>query len=165
MLSCYYSKLVSYQLELHYERVVLVKKMKKMIAIVVVCVLLSSMGGAFAAEFETTQNIPVTPFYLYAKSVSASLSFSGTTAKCNSTITGTSSVSSMKATLTLSRVNDNGTLTYINSWNFSNSNSIQLACNSTASVTKGYTYQLDVSAVVTKNGESETITGSAVATC
>lgn len=106
-------------------------------------------------NFEKAVNPPGLELYwVNTASIEQNISFSGNTATCTGVIRGNANVNSITATFTLRRVNSNGTLTTLKTWN-SSSNSRTLNFSGTYStVTKGETYRLSVSAVVTTSGGS-----------
>lgn len=114
------------------------------------CVLLWSVPITANAE-------NIHPYYTDTNRVQLTLTFSSNNATCSGTIsgkTGTTSITNCTITIT----DSNGIVAA--SWDGISSNSSVLTFKRTASVTKGETYTLSVTATVNRNGSSETVSGS-----
>lgn len=98
----------------------------------------------------------ITPYYTNTSQVQVGLSFSGTAANCTSAIIGLSGTTKITATLSLYRVSSTGSLTLLKSWSASSSTMV-LNIGQTYAASKGYTYRLSVSAQVTRNGSTESV--------
>lgn len=127
---------------------------KRMISVVIALVML--LAAIPFVTVSASTNDMVTPFYTNTSSITASLSFSGTTAQCYSTVTGLSGTTQITATMYLYQVNSDGTLSLLNSWNASSSGTL-LTVSGTNVVTSGSTYRLLITANVTRNGTTESV--------
>lgn len=109
--------------------------------------------------------VDISPMYVNTADINVSLSFSGTTANCSTTITGLSGTTKISASMTLERKNTNGTYTLMKSWPAESVNSSMLSTSKTYSVTSGYTYRLSVNGSVTRNSTTESVSLSAEKYC
>jgi hypothetical protein len=123
---------------------------KKLVAWLVVLAVIAGMGVPALAY------VGISPMYTNVSYVNMNLTFSGTTANCSSTIQGLSGTTSITATYTLQRKETNGSYTTLKTWTPSASG-MTLRLNETHTVTSGYTYRLSVTASVTRNGTTETV--------
>jgi hypothetical protein len=125
--------------------------MKRASTIILIFAMLVSLGAiSTSANTAIKENPPDASIdWANVNSISLTLSFSGTTANCSGRISGRSDVNSILATFTLRRVNSDGTTTFLRNWaSSSNTSSLNFSA-SHSPVTKGETYRLEVSAVVT----------------
>lgn len=131
---------------------------KKTLAFLLSCVLLSMViMPALASPI-------ITPFYTNTVSLSGTLSFSGAKATCTSTVIGRSGTSGITLTLNLERKNANGTYTLVKSWSTTTTEEYAIMSKDYY-VSTGYTYRLTSIANVTRNGTTETVTGSTEEYC
>jgi hypothetical protein len=144
--------------------------MKRAIIIVMVFVMVLSLGVVSVSAATNNNAIKEIPpdmelDWANVTSISLGISYSGTTATCSGLIRGISSVNSISATFTLRRVNANGTTTLVRTWSESSSTSSLNFSGSHSPVSKGETYRLEVSAVVTTtSGGRETVWDSVTRT-
>ena len=142
--------------------------MKSLVSMLVAAVLLLSPVSASASGYAaqnnqvTSANVGIVPFWTLLSAAGLNITYSGTTATCTATVTGVSSVNSITANFTLSRVNANGSLTSVRTWFNQSSSTNQLSFSGTYSpVSSGQTYQLDMVATLkTSGGASETVSRS-----
>ena len=99
--------------------------------------------------------IPIQPFWTNVSEVRPTLSFSGTTANCSAFVQGFSGTTKIAATVTLARKNGNSWTT-VKTWT-QTANSTVLTWSGTQSITTGNTYRLTITANVTRNGTTETV--------
>jgi len=105
----------------------------------------------------------IVPFrWTNTDSITVGLSFTGTTANCTARIIGMPGTTRIAATVTLERL-DGGVYRQEKSWTQSVSGE-RLDFSQTHSVTRGFTYRLTVTADVTRNGQTETVTASTTRT-
>ena len=96
--------------------------------------------------------------YALIEQVVLDLSFKGTTAYCSAEVVGNSDVTSITATITLQRVESNGTYTTVKLWSGLSAAGNYFSWSGTASVQAGYSYRLKLVAVAHSNSGSETTT-------
>lgn len=136
--------------------------MKRLVAFL--CVLLLMLPMSMAAVSPVPPGEIEVLRYDNASTIGLSLTFSGTLASCEGTVTGKTGTTNISATLTLERVNADGTRTFIYSWsNSSESKFLRVAGE--RYVTRGYKYRLTIDTVVTKNGVDERITDYVEKSC
>jgi len=123
------------------------------------------IGDAKAARDIAFNPIEVAPKYVHAAIVNAQLSFSGTTATCTGAATGKSGTTSITLYMTLQVKSANDRYTTIKAWPAEKTAAENAQMRKTQSVTRGCTYRLNVSAVVLRNGTSETVSKSTEGTC
>ena len=97
--------------------------------------------------------------WVHTVSCTATLSFTGTTANCGTVVIGATGTTRITATMTLHRVNADGSLTRLNGWSHA-VNGATLVMAETHTVTSGHTYRVTVNASVTRNGETEHVSNS-----
>ena len=117
---------------------------KKIIALFLALILLTSATGAFAFNTQTAREEISTSKYVDIAKITPGFSVSGTTATYKLTVVGNNNVTSLKATLQIQKKNSNGT--YSNSgtaWT-AESSSNYLYTSGTKTVTSGGTYRLKV---------------------
>ena len=133
-------------------------KLKKIVALCMVLAMLV-MAVPSVGSLALDGTVPITSYYTNTSQVQVGLSFTGTTANCSSTIIGFSGTTKITATLSLYRINANGSLTLLKSWTASSSITM-LNIGETYAVSAGYTYRLSVSAQVTRNATTESVSNS-----
>jgi len=101
--------------------------------------------------------IGIAPYWENVSRINMTLSSSNNTASADVSIFGMTGTTSINATITLSRVNSNGTLTTVRTWSNQSSSSSLFTFSGTNAITSGNTYRLSVSATVIRNGVSETV--------
>jgi len=101
--------------------------------------------------------VDVAPHWENVSDISITLSSSNNTASTNVSIFGRAGTTSINATITLSRVNSNGTLTTVRTWSNQSSQNSTFTFSGTHAITSGNTYRISVSATVIRNGVSETV--------
>lgn len=111
----------------------------------------------YALSYEFAEPVVIEPFWDNVDRINMSLSSSGSTAFCDVTIRGRSGATHISATITLARVNPNGTRTIVRTWSASSASS-SLAFTGSNVINSGSTYRLTVSARVTRNGFTELVT-------
>lgn len=130
--------------------------MKQTVAwLVVVVVLAGLMVSALASE-----TVGQSPMSVSLSKIDTLLTFDGTTAKCSGTVQGLSGTTGITATYTLQRKETNGTYTTLKTWANLSASGTTLRFSDTYTITKGYTYRLSVTANVTRNGTTETVSSS-----
>jgi len=92
-------------------------------------------------------------------SVTTTLAFSGNTATCKAQVDALGGTTSIKGTMVLYQKNTNGTYTEVARWTKNSSNSTLIMSEKHSPITSGKTYKLTISANVTLNGTTETVTG------
>ena len=137
---------------------------KKVIVLGSMALLLSSQGivGPMAIQAAEEMRVGSTDNILRwanASRVAVDLSFDGGKAECTGIVYGKSGTTKISATFTLERKNANGTYTHVTSW-YTSTSGLSLNFFEATSVSSGYTYRLKVSASVTCNGTTETVSTS-----
>jgi hypothetical protein len=129
---------------------------KKMLALCLAAILV------FTAAPITQASAAVTPLWINTSTVSTAILFSGTDATCQVSINALSG-STIEADIYLYKQNANGTYSLEESWLDETSASI-FFFSEPYTVISGKTYKLSVTAVVTRNGTSETVSSSVTRT-
>jgi len=134
---------------------------KKVISLMLALTLLLSAIPAFAAadrESERANPVEDPAKYTEVATVSPGLSVSGKTASCSVSISGTTKVTKISATLQLQKKNSSGTyVNYGTSWK-AESKSNYLYHSTTKTVDTGGTYRLKVSAIASYSNGSSLVT-------
>lgn len=135
-------------------------KIARPVAIVLAATLLLSQNVHAAQESSHLHILPfafeITPMWVNTNDVKLELGFANGSAQCTGRVTGNIGTSKITATFILERKNSNGTYSFEKSWSES-VNGRTLTFSDTYAVTKGYTYRLSVTATVTKDEVTETI--------
>jgi len=139
-----------------------VKKSGKYLAMVMVLVLFC----AFPVPVKATLTTPAEEIQILAwentSSILSGITFSGSTANCSCSVNGYSGTTNVSATYELQQ-KINGTFYTIKTWSASASRAY-LDWSGSYSVSSGYTYRLYITALVTRNGTTETVNSSVTAT-
>jgi len=131
-------------------------KRKYMLLLMTLLIALSMQATVLAnTTTETAVYQPINPLWQNVNQANARLTFSGTTAHCNVTITGFSGTTRITATMRLERVVGNTAVT-VRTWTQTVDGS-RLTMNESATVTTTGNYRLRVDATVVRNGVSESI--------
>ena len=112
-----------------------------------------------SAAMQNSEIVEFQPFWDTSTRVSPMLSGSGNTAFANVTITGRPGTTQILATITLSRVAPNGSLTTVRTWANQGVSGSHFSFSGSNAVTSGNTYRLTVSANVTRDGVTEHVSG------
>jgi hypothetical protein len=102
----------------------------------------------------------VVPFWANVSSIVVSMPLSGTTATCKVTINALSETTSIVADVYLYKKTASGGYTLETSWLDESSSSSVFTFSETYTVISGATYKLSVTAGVTRNGTTETVSNS-----
>ncbi len=131
----------------------------KKIAVVVLALALSvqSLSNSRSLAASTDNGISVQSVTTDSITTLLSIDSDGAT-RCKTTIIGKSNTTRIEGTMKLKKVTSSGTTT-VKSWNISCNDRILIVSKTCYLLSKG-TYRLDVKVKVTRNGVSETITGS-----
>ncbi|MCL2356362.1 MAG: hypothetical protein FWC70_04260 [Defluviitaleaceae bacterium] len=113
------------------------------------------MSVAASLAHEPAGYISVQPLWSNVERASATLSFSGTTAHCRTTITGLPGTTRINALMRLERV-EGGNVVWSRSWS-QVVNGSMLTMNESAAITASGNYRLRVHASVLRNGTWEDI--------
>ena len=105
----------------------------------------------------TGMYVPIQPHWDNVDSINMALTASDGTATGAVSIRGKSGTTQITATITLSRVAANGSLTTVRTWSNQSTNGSTFTFSGTNAVTSGGTYRLSVSANVTRNGVAENV--------
>lgn len=89
--------------------------------------------------------------------VYAELDISGSTAQADVTVRGATGTTKITGSIKLMQIDSNGNETGIKTWSNLSSSSEILEVSKSCSVTKGYSYRLDVTMAVKCNNRSETV--------
>jgi len=111
----------------------------------------------FIAPMECKASM-IQPMWANTSSVSVGLSFSGTQANCSTIIQGAAGTSKITATIRLERKTGTNSYTTVKTWSNESTTSARLIFADSYTVSTGYTYRLTVTANVTRNGTTETVT-------
>lgn len=131
------------------------KSRKTLIVLALVITMLSTMT-AFAAAPTSSVGV-IQPYWTNTSDVGVSMSVNGTTASCSAIVEGYSGTTKIVADITLERKAANGTYTTVKTWTNQSVSGTRLSFTDTCSITKGYTYRLTITAKVTRNGSTETV--------
>ena len=101
--------------------------------------------------------IAITPFWVNTSEVTVTLSYSGTTAIRSGVIDGLPGTTRIVADFVLERRISNNNYTVVKRFPTRTVNSASLRFSDNTTITKGETYRLSVTAVVTRNGTTETV--------
>lgn len=135
-----------------------------MITVVCLCLILGANVNAMAAETRAnTAVMGFEPLWQNVASIGLNMTFSNGTVTSTSTVSGQAGTTAISATFTLSRRNTNGTLTAVDTWTATHGTNTRVltSLRTTRNQSAG-TYQLRISASVTRNGTVETVTESLV---
>lgn len=144
-------------------------KIKKLVTCcLTMVVIVSAMSGinalsAYEADSSTVASESATGMPLRwtnTSSVNTMLSYSGTTAKCKVEIDAFSGTTSIVANMYLYKKNADNTYSLVASWLNQTASGDYLYVSKEKTIISGTTYKLEVSAKVTRNGYTETVTGS-----
>jgi hypothetical protein len=102
----------------------------------------------------------IAPFWTNTSTVTVSILLSGTSATCEAEVVGFPGTTSITGNMYLYKKNQNGTFTLLKSWLNQSVSGNVLEMSESYTVTGGVTYKLSVSAVVTRNGTSESVSNS-----
>jgi hypothetical protein len=102
-------------------------------------------------------NIAIQPYWTNVSSVSVSLSSSGKTAYCDATVSAYSGTTKIAAIMVLEQKNADGTYSHVKTWSGLSTISSYLSVGKTHTITPGRTYRLTITADVTRNGTTETV--------
>lgn len=131
--------------------------MRKLVAILCAVMMAVGLGvSASAAVLPDTMQ----PNYVNAAAVDELLTFNGTLAKCEASVTGMSGTTSITATIMLDKVNSNGTLSRVETWSGLSVKGSYLSFSDSRNCVRGNTYRLTVDTTVVRNGYSERIVTS-----
>jgi hypothetical protein len=131
--------------------------MKKRVAAISLALILVAMVLPVQAQAQT---IGIMPLYTNTSSISVFISFSGTQATCEADVIGKTSTSKISITLSIQRLESNGTYTTVKTWPEESKNSGDFYLSKTYTCEKGKSYRTHVTAKVTRNGTTETVTSN-----
>ena len=131
-------------------------KSRKTIVVLMIAVMMCSTN-TLAQTPSSNPPIVIQPFWTNASEVNPKLSFDGTTATCSAIVKGFSGTTKITATAKLGRKTGTSTYTTVKTWSDLSVNGATLTFSDTYTVTKGYTYRLTISADVTRNGTTESV--------
>ncbi|MBQ8687572.1 MAG: hypothetical protein IJ512_03340 [Ruminococcus sp.] len=136
--------------------------MKKLITMLTAVSMLTGMA-AFPVSAQsnavcsTASYADATPYYLYTRSSSCTLTISGTTANCTAALTGTAAVNRITGTIYLYKETSTDNWSAISSWSFSVNSNSTTQTKPKSGLGKGTYYAKAVFNVYTSSG-SETVT-------
>lgn len=96
---------------------------------------------------------------------SGSISFSGTTANCLGIVQAKKSGATVTGSITLYRVNSNGSLTWLKSWGPKSGTDVVNVSGSYSGAVSGTTYRLSVSGTITFNGSTSSVSKTVTSVC
>ena len=102
--------------------------------------------------------IGIMPLYTNTSSISTYLTFNGSTASCATDVIGHTGTTKVAITLSLQRLESNGTYTTVKEWAEESVNKDYFYLSKTYICEKGKSYRTYVTAKVTRNGSTETVT-------
>lgn len=109
---------------------------------VIMTIMLSFACFGSTVSASAAQSVPdVSPYYTYANKYSSELTITGTTAKCVSSATGISSVTSIVVNQTLQKKTSSGTWQTVTHWNETDTGYVASTTNYKYSLSSG-TYRL-----------------------
>jgi len=132
-------------------------KKKKIVMALLLAVAMCATNVGFIAPMECKASM-IQPMWANTSSVSVGLSFSGTQANCSTIIQGAAGTSKITATIRLERKTGTNSYTTVKTWSNESTTSARLIFADSYTVSTGYTYRLTVTANVTRNGTTETVT-------
>ena len=144
--------------------------MVKRVSLVLLCVLVIVGISGFSSPNVTAKTnesalaplvLEFVPFWQNAATITLDMSLSGGNLRSSGVVTGQAGTTGITANFTLERQNANGTFSQIDRWSANNGASpmVLSSSRSTASQTAG-TYRISVTARVTRNGVTETVSGT-----
>ena len=142
------------------------KRKKQMLALFVMLITLMSNMTAFAIpvslelEPQADMSIGIQPFWANVSDIVVGLSITNGKAVLSASVEGYSGVTKITAVAVLERLNANGTYTEIERWSNISANNRWLDWTATRYVATGHTYRFTFTATATRNGVSETVSGS-----
>lgn len=104
------------------------------------------------------QYIEIAPYYTNIDSMSANISYSGNTATCSVTVDGKPGASKITITMSIQRLESDGTYTTLHTWAADSANSDTHDTSKTRSVVRGQRYRTSAVVSVTRSGTTETKT-------
>ena len=134
-----------------------IRKVSFVVLLLVFTLFLNSYAKAANSVEAESMVYAMQPHWENTSSVTAGLSFSGTTANCSAIVVGLSGTTRIVATIRLERLED-GILRPVRTWSNQSANASTLTFSNTHTVTRGFTYRLTVEADVTRNGVTERAT-------
>lgn len=124
------------------------RKLKKgLVFVLALAMCFSCLGGIMAGAR-----------YALIESVIGGLDYKGNTAYCAAGVSGNSKVTSITATVTLQKVESNGTYTTVKLWSGLSASGNEFDWSDTATIQSGATYRLKLVAVAHSSSGSETTT-------
>lgn len=134
-------------------------KAKKFLSVILAVAMIFSFAVTAYAEGTSTYDNGASPYYVYATKVSSLLSISGTTATCESKVTGLSTVTKIVVVQTLEKHWAFGWFFGVDgaSWTKTVNSSSATASNKKYSLDGG-TYRLKTEVTLYSGSQSETIT-------
>lgn len=135
---------------------------KKYASLLIIFVLLFSLGGtalAAGGDSKSTEPGSIGVQWVNTNLVDINLSFDGSRGICGACVMAKSGTTEITGKAELARKNSNGTYTTIKTWSDLKASDYILTFDGTYYVTTGYTYRLTFTAVVYRNGISETVSG------
>ena len=134
------------------------KKARRLVTFVLLAAFLTMASGrAYAKEPD------IMPLWDNATQVIASLSMSGTTAKCYGVVTGKAGTTSISGTMYLELLDPDDAPVRIRTWVLSGTPSA--TASGDVKVESGKTYMLTISATVTRNGVDEPVLVQKIEAC
>lgn len=116
---------------------------------------------AYAKEsVRTAEYISIEPLWSHTISIAAGLEINNGRATMAGSVIGRSGTESISVNARLDRINANGTITNIGSWNNLNTTGNTWSWERVHYVARGHDYRLTLTATVFRNGESETVSMS-----
>ena len=135
--------------------------MKKMRAVLTLCLCMLVSLSLPIHTYARTSELPIgdNPMLRWQNivSISANLSFNGSTATMTGTVVANHGTESITVNAVLERVNSNGTFTSIATWNDIRTNGNTWVWETTRAVARGHDYRLTLTATAVRNGVSETV--------
>jgi len=131
-------------------------KTKKMVMALLMAVSMCVINAGFTAPIECKASM-IQPLWVNVSNVSAGLSFSGSKANCSAMVQGAVGTTKITATITLERKTGTNSYTTVKTWPNQSVSGSFFTFSDSYTVTAGYTYRLTVTANVTRNGTTETV--------
>jgi len=136
----------------------MIAKKKMMSVIFAVLILLTSSTAAYAVVPKALMDVQ--PFWVNTAAMTVVLSITNGKAVLSASVEAYSGTTKITAVAVLERLNSDGTYTEQERWDNISSDNRDLDWTSTRYVTKGYTYRFTFTPTITRNGVSETVSGS-----